>query len=214
MPDSPCEAKGDAGLVSGRGNAVYAGSMSLPAPATLRKVLQLPLAMAALALLVGSQTARADTPQLRVIPVNDLRFGSFAVMDTGYRVVRPDGSVQSSGIFSAGTSGTGPARFRVSYDRGNNGNRRLNLEIELRFAAAPVVTQGGIAAELTQYQSDLPGYANVAAGQAVTIRIPNCRTRVCETTFNLGGRLDVERSFGGGTVVLPIPVDAVLISVR
>lgn len=188
--------------------------MHLPAPAIARKALQLPLAMAAMALLVGSQPARADTPQLRVTPVNDLRFGSFAVMSDGYRVVRPDGSVQSSGIFSAGTAGTGPARFRVSYDRGNNGNRRLDLEIELRFAAAPVVTQGGIVAELKQYQSDLPGYATVAAGQAVTVRIANCRARVCETTFNLGGRLDVERNYGGGTVVLPIPVDAVLISVR
>lgn len=188
--------------------------MPLLFPVALRKVLRLHATIVTLLLFLGPQAAQADTAQLRVIPVSDLRFGSFAVMDNGYRVVRPDGSVQSSGIFSAGTSGTGPARFRVSYDRGNNGNRRIDLEIELRFAAAPVVTQGGIVAELTQYESDLPGYANVAAGQPVTIRIPNCRARVCETIFNLGGRLDVERNYGGGTVVLAIPVDAVLISVR
>lgn len=180
----------------------------------LRKHVRLAVAAAALVPLVAPQEARADTPQLRVTPVNDLRFGTFAVMDTGYRLVRPDGSVQSVGIFAASNAGTGPARFRVRYDRGNNGNRRLDLEIELRFAASPIVTQGGIVAQLSQYQTDLPGYATVAAGQAVTIRIPNCRSRVCETSFNLGGRLDVDRNYGGGTVVLAIPVDAVLISVR
>lgn len=180
----------------------------------LRKFLRPVVAAAALMPLALPHATRADTPQLRVTPVSDLRFGTFAVMDSGFRQVKPDGSVQSSGIFAAGNGGTGPARFRVSYDRGNNGNRRLDLEIQLRFAAAPVTTQGGIVSRLSQYQTDLPGYASVAAGQAITLRLTNCRTRVCETSFNLGGRLDVQRNYGGGSVTLPIPVDAVLISVR
>ena len=179
-----------------------------------RRMLRLPLAVMVLAALAGSQPARADFAQLRILPESELRFGTFAVMDNGYRVVRPDGSVQSVGIFSTSSSDTGPARFRIRYDRGNNGKRRLDLKIELRFAAVPVVTQGGLIVQLTQYQTDLPGYSNVTAGQAVEINIPNCTQRVCEMTFNLGGRLDVERNYGGGTVTLAIPVDAVLISVK
>nr|WP_161593743.1 DUF4402 domain-containing protein [Parerythrobacter lutipelagi] len=160
------------------------------------------------------QTAHADFPRLRVIPESELRFGEFAVMDRGYRIVGPTGTVQSVGIFSTTNSGTGPARFKVSYDRGNNSRRRLDLKIELRFSATPMQTQGGLVTRLTQYQTDLPGYSTVSAGQAIEITIPNCVQRACETTFNLGGRLDVERDSGGGTVALGIPVDAVLISVK
>lgn len=174
----------------------------------------LPCAVLAAIMSVQSVPASAAPASLRILPESDLRFGSFAVMDRGYRIVSPSGGVQSSGIFSVTTGDTGPARFTLRYDRGNNSRRRLNLRIQLVFSAAPVVTQQGIVARLSAYQTDLPGASSVQAGQIVEVEIPNCTQRVCSRSFNVGGRLDIERSFGGGLVTLPIPVDAVLISVR
>lgn len=155
----------------------------------------------------------ANSPRLVVTSNTDLRFGSFAVMDRGHRVISPGGAVQSSGIFSTGTADTGPARFTVAYDRGNNGRRKLDLEIEMVFGSAPVTTAGGVVARLSSYRSDLRDYPAIEAGQVVTVRLPNCVQRVCQTTFNLGARLDVDRDYGGTRVTLPIPVDVVLISV-
>ena len=169
--------------------------------------------LAAMCLLM-QHPAHAVPAQLRIIPQTELRFGTFAVLDQGYRIVGPAGNVQSVGVFSTTSGDTGPARFTISYDRGSNSRRELNLRIQLVLAAAPVVTQGGITARLTSYQTDLPGYASLAAGQVIEINIPNCRQRICERTFHVGGRLDVDRNFGGGSVGLAIPADAVLISVR
>lgn len=169
------------------------------------------LAAAAAGLPTGAFGAPA---QIQITPQSDLRFGSFAVMDRGYRIVGPSGNVQSVGIFSINNGDTGPARFTISYDRGNNGRRLLNLRIQLVLSSAPVVLQGGVEARLTAYQTDLPGYSTVTAGQIIEINIPNCVQRVCQTSFNLGGRLDVDRNFGGAQVSIPIPADVVLISVK
>ena len=158
--------------------------------------------------------ARAAPAQLSIVPQSDLRFGSFAVMGSGYRIVSPSGAVQDSGIFSTTTSGTGPAQFALVYDRANNSRRTLNLQIQLTFLPPQTVQVGGVTANLSAYQSDIPGAPNITAGQIVEINIPNCATRVCQTTFRLGGRLDVDRSFGGASIVVPIPVDAFLVSVK
>lgn len=164
---------------------------------------------------VAPRPALADKPQLQVIPNGDLRFGRFAVMGTtGYRTVSASGAVSDGGIFSTGTGDTGPARFTVLYDRGNNGRRVLNLQIQLVFYPPPTIVVGGVTARLSDYQSDLPNAPQVAPGQIIEINIPNCRSRVCQTSFSLGGRLDVERNFGGGRVNVPIPVDATLVSVN
>lgn len=159
-------------------------------------------------------TADAARPQLNIIPERELRFGSFAVPSAGYRQVSPTGTVISSGIFSVSTGDTGPARFTVMYDRGNNGRRNLNLRIQLVFSPPPTVQVGGVTAQLSAYRSDLPNAPQISPGQVVEILMPNCRTRTCSTTFHLGGRLDVTRTFGGAQVAIPIPVDATLISVR
>ena len=182
----------------------------------MRRHSKLLLAAAALfgAFLLVPNLANANSPQLNVIPERDLRFGSFAVPSSGYREVSPTGTVISSGVFSLNTADTGPARFTVVYDRGNNGRRNLNLRIQLVFSPPPTVQVGGVTAQLSAYRSDLPNAPQIAPGQIVEIFIPNCRTRTCSRTFHLGGRLDVTRTFGGGRVAIPIPVDATLISTR
>lgn len=162
----------------------------------------------------ASPAAIANKPELQIITNADLRFGAFAVPTRGFREISPSGSIISAGIFALNDSGTGPARFTVQYDRGNNGRRRLDLVIELVLSAPSTFTNGGLTAQLSRYQTDLPGYSFVQPGQVIRIEMPNCTQRVCSTSFNLGGRLDVERSFGGGPVVIPIPADAVLVSVR
>ena len=158
--------------------------------------------------------AKAAPAQLTVVPQSDLRFGSFAVVSSGYRIVSPSGAVQDSGIFSTSTGGTGPAQFAVVYDRNNNSRRTLNLQIQLTFLPPQTVQVGGVTADLSAYQSDIPGAAQIVPGQIVEINIPNCRTRVCQTSFRLGGRLDVDRTSGGGAISIPIPVDALLVSAR
>lgn len=151
---------------------------------------------------------------MQIIPQSELSFGTFAVPTRGFREVSASGAVTSSGIFALSDTGTGPARFTVQYDRGNNGRRRLDLVIELVFSAAPVFNNGGVVAQLSRYQTDLPGYGVIEAGQVIRIELPNCLQRVCSRTFNVGGRLDIDRSFGGARVAIPIPVNAVLVSVR
>lgn len=165
-------------------------------------------------LLPASQPAQADAAQVRILPLSELRFGSFAVPSSGSIEVGATGSVIREGIVSVTSGDTSPARFVVRYDRGNNGRTRLDLLIQLTFAAPTSFVQGGVTASLSRYQTDLPGYASISPNQIIEIRIPNCRQRVCETSFNLGGRLDVDRRFGGAEVAIPIPVDAILVSVR
>ena len=168
----------------------------------------------ALALAVGPAPAVAVPSTLSIINPVLLRFGTFAVPVSGFREVSPSGSVTSSGIFALSNGGTGPARFTVQYDRGNNSKRRLDIVIDLTFSTPPAFVQGGLNARLSRYQTDLPGYGVIAPGQTLRIEMPNCLQRVCSRSFNLGGRLDVDRAFGGGLVEIPIPVDAVVISDR
>jgi len=174
------------------------------------------MALACLTLVGGfwSTPSQADPEKVTILTPLALRFGTFAVPTTGYREVTASGAVTSSGIFALDDSGVGPARFTVEYDRGNNSKRRLDLTIEVVFSAPATFAQGGLTARLSRYQTDLPGYGLVQAGQVLTLTIPNCLDRVCSRSFSLGGRLDVDRSFGGGPVVIPIPVDAVLVAVR
>ncbi len=109
---------------------------------------------------------------------------------------------------------TGPAQFTLTYDRGNNGQVRLNIQLQLILLPAPVVTQQGVVARLTGYQTDLPGAARVAAGQPVLVSLPDCRQRLCTVSFRVGGRLDLERTSGGGRIDVPIPMTVSVLSIR
>lgn len=167
-----------------------------------------------LAALVAPAPLHADPSQLRILPQSELRFGSFAVPSRGSIEVSPTGAVTRDGIISITSGDTSPARFVVRYDRGNNGRNRLDLQIQLVISAPTNFVQGGVTATLSRFQTDLPGYAAIAPNQIVEIRMPNCQQRVCETSFSLGGRLEIDRRFGGAEVSIPIPVDAVLVAVR
>lgn len=164
-------------------------------------------------LLVSAVPTRADQPEVRVTAIRDLRFGSFAVPSSGWREVTPAGVVSGSGIIAM-PGATGPAQFTLTYDRGNNGQVRLNIQLQLILLPAPVVTQQGVVARLTGYQTDLPGAARVAAGQPVLVSLPDCRQRLCAVSFHVGGRLDLERTSGGGRVEVPIPVSVSVLSIR
>ncbi|QKG70605.1 DUF4402 domain-containing protein [Erythrobacter mangrovi] len=158
--------------------------------------------------------SQADPEKITILTPAALRFGTFAVPTTGFREVTASGTITSSGIVSLDDSGVGPARFVIEYDRGNNSRRRLDLTIEVVLSSPAVFTQGGLSARLSRYQTDLPGYGLVQAGQVIRMEIPNCTTRVCSRSFSLGGRLDVDRSFGGGLVEIPVPIDAAVVSVN
>lgn len=162
----------------------------------------------------GAGPLQAAPDQLTVLSPTELRFGTFAVPTTGFREVTAAGGINSSGIFSIDDSGVGPARFTVRFDRGDNSRRRLDIVIELVFTAPAPFARGGLTARLGRYQTDLPGYAVVQPGQVIRLDITNCTQRVCERSFNLGGRLDIERAYGGGPVSIAVPLDAVLVSAR
>lgn len=170
--------------------------------------------VAALTLGLGSTPATGAPSQISVTNPLPLRFGSFAVPSSGYREVSASGAISGAGIFALNSTGTGPARFTVQYDRGNNSKRRVDVTIDLVFSTPSAFAQGGLTARLSRYQSDIPGYPTIAPGQTVRVQLNNCLQRVCSMSFNMGGRLDVDRSFGGGTVAVPIPVDAVLVAER
>lgn len=178
----------------------------------MRTFVALPLLLA-LGFSSGPVAAQAKA-EVRVVSERDLRFGRFALADRGYREITPSGQVLDSAIFPVPGGSSGPAQFTLSYDRGNNGQQRLNLRLQLVFGPAPVTTVNGVVARLTAYQTDLPGAARVSAGQAVFVDIPNCVQRICARTFQVGGRLDITRNFGGASIAVPIPITATVISIR
>jgi Domain of unknown function (DUF4402) len=156
---------------------------------------------------------QAKPAKLEIISQKELRFGTFGVLTSGSRVVSPSGAVTSIAIIPVAGSATGPAEFTVSYDRGNESRRSLNLVIEVFLMEPPRVTQGGLSAAVGDFTTDLPGVTSLVPGRPVTIAINNCQTRVCARSFRVGGRLQIQRSYGGGTINVPLPIVANLISV-
>lgn len=164
-------------------------------------------------MLVAPQDAGAKTPTLKILPTKELRFGSFGVVTNGSRTVSPTGAVTNVSIMPVQGSLTGPAEFSIVYDRGNETKRPINLVIEVILLAAPPLTQGGIKASVSDFTTDLPGAATLAPGQAVTFSIDNCITRLCTRSFRVGGRLQVQRAYGGGAINIPLPITANVLTV-
>jgi hypothetical protein len=108
------------------------------------------------ALLAGPGAA-AKVPQVEITPDADLRFGSILVFGSGARVVSPSGSVTDLGLHSVASGDTGPAAFTISYDRGNESRRAIDLEIELVFAQPSAQVLGGVSGRLSAFETDLPG---------------------------------------------------------
>lgn len=165
-------------------------------------------------LILGSLPALAVAAPgtIQIVEQNHLRFGKIAVPYSGERVVGTDGSVRDTGILSAGAADTGPARFVVTYDRGNASNRVLNIEVQLSISSG-IYSSGGVEARLKNLTSDIPGQATIAEGQIVTLHLPSCQTRVCRTEFTIGATLQVTNTGGGAEVVIPTYLDVVVISI-
>ena len=177
-----------------------------------RRRLSALLALAGLTCLASP--AEAAPPTFALTVNSDLRFGSFVVMSTGARVIGATGAVTNIGIYPIASGATGPAQFTVAYDRGNNGNKSLDIAIEVFMGSAPPVGGGGVTGRLSGFTTDLPGVPAIATGQIVPILITGCRDRICSRTFRIGSRLDVSRSGTGRTIAIPIPLTATLVNVR
>lgn len=158
--------------------------------------------------------ALADRPKVLLTSQSELKFGSFVVLGSGSRRVSATGAVSGTSIISTAHNDTGPARFTVSYDRGNNGRRNLNVVVQIVVSPVQQIQQGGITASLSSFDTDIPGVRRISPGQAVLVKMPNCRTRVCSRSFHIGGRIDVVRHYGGGGLTIPLLVDATLISIK
>jgi hypothetical protein len=162
-----------------------------------------------------SSPARADPPSTHAVADADLRFGTIVVFGSGTRTVTPAGGVTTSGGIISGTGDSpGPARFTVGYNRGNEGNSRINVVFAVTFGAVPPVTQGGVTATVTNLTSNLPGALNITPGLTVQMTVNNCRVRICGASFDVGGTLNVTRSFGGAFISTPVPVSVTVLSVN
>jgi hypothetical protein len=150
---------------------------------------------------------------LTITPDTVLRFGAFVVITSGSRTVSASGTVTNTSVFPVGSSPVGPAQFTVTYDRGNNNQKPLDVVFEVILAGVSPVNQAGVTGRLSGFDSDLTGAAVLVPGQAYRYTIPNCVTRTCSKSFRVGARLDVTRSSGGGDLTIPLPMVANIISV-
>ncbi|MWV26591.1 DUF4402 domain-containing protein [Aurantiacibacter rhizosphaerae] len=156
--------------------------------------------------------AAAKTPEVIVNAQSDLRFGTFMVFGSGSRNVSYTGNVTDVSLVALEGNPTGPARFTVSYDRGNESKHVLDIELEMVISTPPRVRDGGVEGQLSAFETDLANTGSLAPGQPIRVELRNCRTRVCSVSFSVGARLDVTRQFGGANLVIPIPVDVTVIS--
>lgn len=162
--------------------------------------------------LLISHAGQAKTPDVQVRPDSELRFGSFMIFGSGSRTVSPSGVVTDASIAPLDGTNPAPARFTISYDRGNESKHVLDIELQLVIFAPGLVRNGGIDAVLSKFETDLPGARQIESGQPITVSMQNCGTRVCSRSFSVGARLDVTRHFGGASLNLPIPIEARVVS--
>lgn len=156
----------------------------------------------------------AKEPQVVITPESELRFGAFMVFGSGSRTVSAMGNVTDVALVPMEGSAVRPARFTLSYDRGNESRHVLDIELELIMSPPTRVRVRGVEAQLSGYETDLPGSGRVTPDQPIRVRLNQCRQRICSVSFNVGGRLDVTRQYGGASLVIPIPVHASVVSVE
>ncbi len=156
--------------------------------------------------------AMAKPQEVRVRSQSKLSFGTFMVFGQGSRAISATGAVVDRAIVTLDGSQPRPARFTIEYDRGNESRQTLEVTIELVLTTPGNMRFGGVDARLSALETDVPGHAQIAPGEAMTIRLTDCRARVCSRTFTVGGRLDVQRSFGGARVDIPINIDARIVA--
>lgn len=168
--------------------------------------------MALVLVVSGFAWPAAAAPVLSVSPNQALRFGSFVVLGTGSRTVNSSGAVTNAGVLPVGT-GTGPALFTLSYDRGAPATGPIVVTVLISLAQPGGVSQNGLSASVSQFDTDLPGIPLLIPAQSVLYTMPVCSTQVCSITFHIGGRIDVTQPGTGGTVTVPLAVTASLVSV-
>lgn len=153
-----------------------------------------------------------DPARVTVTADSDLHFGTFMVFGSGQRTVSPTAAVTDNAIVPLEGSSPSPARFTVTYNRGNQSRRPLDIEIDVYLHSVSRVSIGGIEASLTSLRTDVAGQSQLESGRPIRITIPNCRTRICARSFSVGGTLNVNRSYGGASLTIPIPVYVELVS--
>jgi hypothetical protein len=164
-------------------------------------------------LLVGPTPCIAAPASLNINADQQLRFGTFVVPTIGSRTVSATGAITNVSIVPIG-GGAGPAQFTLSYDRGNQNSKVLSITVSLVMDSVPGVTQGGVSATVSNFDTDLPGTLSITPGQPITYTLANCATRVCSQTFHVGGRIDMTRSSGGATLNVPLNFTASLLAVN
>jgi len=182
--------------------------------ATIVRPILLLLVALPIALVAAPHHAAARPADVQVTADADMRFGEFAVFGRGSRTLSAYGGSIDEGVFAIPGSIVAPAQFTVSYDRGNESRRPIDVSIEVSLLEAGSVTQGGVTAQLSQFVSDLPNAANLRVGEPIAIQIQHCMERICGRTFRVGGRLDVAQSSGGARLTIALPVQAVLLNRR
>jgi hypothetical protein len=180
----------------------------------MKRIWAIPSAVAlclSLANLLTSEAA-AKPQEVRIRNESTLHFGTFMVFGQGSRAVSASGAVTDTTIVQLDGSLPRPARFTIEYDRGNESKQVLDVTLEVVITAPGSVRFGGIDARLSALETDLPGHPRITSGETMTVRLTNCRSRVCSTSFTVGGRLDVTRNFGGANIDIPINIDARIVT--
>ncbi|MEO0589185.1 MAG: DUF4402 domain-containing protein [Pseudomonadota bacterium] len=157
--------------------------------------------------------ARSDAAKLTVVKNKELNFGTFMVFGSGSRRVSATGVVSDQAVVNLEGSPASPGQFTVVYDRGGAGYEPVDVTVEIVISAPGQVREGGVDARISLLSTNLENHAQVGFGQAITLQIRNCRSRLCTRSFNVGAQLSVSRHFGGNDVVIPIDVDARLVAV-
>jgi Domain of unknown function (DUF4402) len=177
----------------------------------MRKLFGLSFCLVSLLLTPAASCAPASLTITQDIP---LRFGTLVVFGSGSRTVRANGDSSNDGVYLVGLGRGGPAQFTVTYDRGDEPLREINVTYMIVLGSAGPISQSGMSGSLSSFDSDLAGSTTLVPGRAVIQTMPMCITQTCTTTFRIGARLDIGRASGSAPFVLALPVSAKLVSVH
>lgn len=170
------------------------------------------LLASALAIAGALPALAADFPivgDLSISEIAPLRFGSMVLQSSGRRTVTPYGDAVDEGVIAVSGSRSAAAEYVVRYDRGNNGRQPLDVEFLVMLPGVLRVETGTLSAVLQSLTTDIRALQN---GGQLILRISGCMTRICSASFRLGGTLAITRHSGGGTIVVPVPVTATVLS--
>lgn len=168
--------------------------------------------LAAASLSLGAPVFAQDSG-VRIRMQGELSFGTFMVFGNGSRRVSSSGIVSDNAIVPLEGNTPQPARVTIEYDRGNNSRDPLDVLIEAVISTPGRQRFGGVEARVARLFTDVPGHRRVSSGEVMRIRLTNCRARLCSRSFNVGGRLRINRLYGGAKIDIPLAVDARVVSV-